>query len=143
MEVSVPGDRYNNSHQPNRTVNPNMVTCHQVQGQSHCSFGMLTITVFVPRDRVLQTEYMVKSTLISFRFQNWDTPCEQTETKHNFRVTNLQSVYNSLIYPWKWNPDEGHPKFSYTQTSWGSKPVNQILRGHGNSSPNTWPIGCF
>ena len=55
LEVAVSGDRDGYSHQPKRTVSPTMVTCHQVW--RHCSFGMVTVTVSVPGDRVLPKEY--------------------------------------------------------------------------------------
>ena len=44
LKHSVPGDRYGYSNHPKRTVSPK---CSHVRG--HCSFGLVTVTVSVPR----------------------------------------------------------------------------------------------
>ena len=55
LEVAVSGDRYGYKHRPKRTVYPTMVTCHQARGL--CSFGLVTVTIYVPGDTVLSKEY--------------------------------------------------------------------------------------
>ena len=52
-----PGDIYGYSNHPKRTVSPRKVACNHLLG--HCSFGMVTVTVSVPGDRVLPKEYGV------------------------------------------------------------------------------------